>query len=136
MGRSPGEGNGNPLQYSCLENPHGWRRMVDYSPWSSKESDMTERLSTAQHPFSDTLLLCRSKFHTYVISSLLKNFQHLLQGSLLVINSLNLCFSGNLYLSFLQDIFARYRILRWWGIFPQHFQYFLLGNHLCMFSKK
>ena len=21
MGRSPGEGNGNPLQYSCLENP-------------------------------------------------------------------------------------------------------------------
>ena len=22
-GRSPGEGNGNPLQYSCLENPHG-----------------------------------------------------------------------------------------------------------------
>ena len=20
-GRSPGEGNGNPLQYSCLENP-------------------------------------------------------------------------------------------------------------------
>ena len=22
-GRSPEEGNGNPLQYSCLENPHG-----------------------------------------------------------------------------------------------------------------
>ena len=22
-GRSPGEGNGNPLQYSCLENPRG-----------------------------------------------------------------------------------------------------------------
>ena len=22
-GRSPGEGNGNPLQYSCLENPMG-----------------------------------------------------------------------------------------------------------------
>ena len=21
LGRSPGEGNGNPLQYSCLENP-------------------------------------------------------------------------------------------------------------------
>ena len=21
--RPPGEGNGNPLQYSCLENPHG-----------------------------------------------------------------------------------------------------------------
>ena len=30
-GRSPGEGNGNPLQYSCLENPMdrgGWRAIV------------------------------------------------------------------------------------------------------------
>ena len=25
-GRSPGEGNGNPLQYPCLENPHGQRK--------------------------------------------------------------------------------------------------------------
>ena len=24
LGRSPGEGNGNPLQYSCLENPIDW----------------------------------------------------------------------------------------------------------------
>ena len=24
---------GNPLQYSCLENPHGWRNLVGYSPW-------------------------------------------------------------------------------------------------------
>ena len=39
-GRSPGEGNGNPLQYSCLENS------MDrcYSPWGHKESDTTERL--------------------------------------------------------------------------------------------
>ena len=40
-GRSPGEGNGNPLQYSCLENP------IDreaYSPWDRKKSDTTERL--------------------------------------------------------------------------------------------
>ena len=40
--RSPGEGNGNPLQYSCLEN------LVDRGPWWAivhairKESDMTE----------------------------------------------------------------------------------------------
>ena len=27
-----GIGNGNPLQYSCLENPHGWRSLVGYSP--------------------------------------------------------------------------------------------------------
>ena len=40
--RSPGKGNGNPLQYSCLENPHGWRSMVGYSPWGHKESDTTD----------------------------------------------------------------------------------------------
>ena len=49
LGRSPGWGHGNPLQYSCLENPHGQRRLVGYSPWGHKESDMTEQLSTAQH---------------------------------------------------------------------------------------
>ena len=30
-GRSPGEGNGNPLQYSCLENPMD-RSLVGYGP--------------------------------------------------------------------------------------------------------
>ena len=45
-GRSPGEGNGYPLQYSCLENPMDHRSLVGYSPWGGKESDMTERLST------------------------------------------------------------------------------------------
>ena len=30
-GRSPGEGNGNPLQYSCLENPRGFSK--DRRPW-------------------------------------------------------------------------------------------------------
>ena len=33
LGRNPGEGNGNPLQYSCLENPHGQRSLAGYSPW-------------------------------------------------------------------------------------------------------
>ena len=36
----------SPLQYSCLENPHGQRSLVGYSPWGHKELDMTERLST------------------------------------------------------------------------------------------
>ena len=40
-GRSPGEGQGNPLQYSCLENP------MDRGAWQAivsrvAESDMTE----------------------------------------------------------------------------------------------
>ena len=33
LGRNPGEGNSNPLQYSCLENPHGQRSLAGYSPW-------------------------------------------------------------------------------------------------------
>ena len=46
LGRSPREGNGNPLWYSCLENPHGQRSLVDYSLWGHTELDRTERLST------------------------------------------------------------------------------------------
>ena len=47
LGRSPGGGHGNPPQYSCLENPHGQRRLAGYSLWGCKESDMTEQLSIA-----------------------------------------------------------------------------------------
>ena len=32
LGRSSGGGYGNSLQYSCLENPHGQRRLVSYNP--------------------------------------------------------------------------------------------------------
>ena len=42
LGRSPGGGHGNPLQYSCLENLHGYRRLMGYSPWGHKESNTTE----------------------------------------------------------------------------------------------
>ena len=41
-GRSPGRGHGNPLQYSCLENPQGQRSLVGCSPWGHKELDTTE----------------------------------------------------------------------------------------------
>ena len=49
LGRFPGEGNGNLLQFFWLENPHGQRSLAGYSPWSHKELDTTERLSTAQY---------------------------------------------------------------------------------------
>ena len=48
LGRSPGEGNGNPLQYSCLEDP------MDRGAWWAtvhrviKESDTTEQLHTSE----------------------------------------------------------------------------------------
>ena len=37
------EGQGNLLQYSCLENPHGQRSLEGYSPWGCKESDTSEQ---------------------------------------------------------------------------------------------
>ena len=40
-GRSPGGGHGTPLQYSCLENPHGQRSLEGYSPGGA-ESDTTQ----------------------------------------------------------------------------------------------
>ena len=40
-GKFPGEGNGNPLQYSCLENPMDGGA---WCPWGRKELDTTERL--------------------------------------------------------------------------------------------
>ena len=39
--------HGNPLQYSCLENPHGQRSLAGCSLWGHKESDTTDQLSTA-----------------------------------------------------------------------------------------
>ena len=40
----PGRGHGNPLQYSCPENPHGQRSLTGYEV---TESDTPEQLSTA-----------------------------------------------------------------------------------------
>ena len=48
-GRYPGVGNGNPLQYSCWENPTdrgAWQVIVD---GIAKESDTTERMNTHTH---------------------------------------------------------------------------------------
>ena len=63
-GRFPGEGNGYPFQYSCLENSMGQRSPVGYSPWCCKESDTTERL---------TLFHYYSWFMEFTGSSVVKN---------------------------------------------------------------
>ena len=52
-GRPPGVGNGNPLQYSCLENSTdsaAWQASL----WGRKELDMTEHAHT--HIHTNTLL--------------------------------------------------------------------------------
>ena len=42
LGRSPGGGHGNPLQYSCLENPMDRGALVGYSLQGHKELNRTE----------------------------------------------------------------------------------------------
>ena len=44
-GRSPGEENGYPIQYSCLENSTDRRALAGYSPWGHKGWDTTEQLT-------------------------------------------------------------------------------------------
>ena len=59
LGRSPGEGNGNPIQYSFLPGEsHGWRRLVGYSPQGRKESDTIQRL----YYYTSSILLYFSKY--------------------------------------------------------------------------
>ena len=43
--RSPGGGNGTPIQYFCLENPKDRGAWQSYTPWGHKESDMAKRLN-------------------------------------------------------------------------------------------
>ena len=47
--RSPGGGHGNPLQYSCLENPHGQKSLARCRSWGHKESDMPEHIAHVEN---------------------------------------------------------------------------------------
>ena len=73
-GRSPGAGNGNPLQYSCPGNPVDratWGRT--YSPCGHKESDTTEHTHGRPSPLITvslftmcvSLFLCCKYVHLY-----------------------------------------------------------------------
>ena len=71
LGRCPGGGHGNPLQYPCLENRHGQRSLVDCSPWGHKESDTTKQLSThaGKTPHAtEQLNLCTTTIETVLES--------------------------------------------------------------------
>ena len=58
LGRFPGEGNGNPLQYSCLENPMDRRSLVGYSPRGKKSQT---RLSDFTFTFILNIVFNESK---------------------------------------------------------------------------
>ena len=65
LGKSPGRGYDNPLQYSCPENSHGKRSLVGYSPWGHTESDTTEATKQQQQYFlkSKDDTIWSSQFH-------------------------------------------------------------------------
>ena len=44
LGKSPGEGNGDPIPVFLPGESHGQRSLAGYSPWGLKELDTTERL--------------------------------------------------------------------------------------------
>ena len=73
LGGSPGGRHGNPLQYSCLENPQGQRSLANYSPWGRKESDTTERLSTAQHIAMINVTVIRQVLFLHPASAILSH---------------------------------------------------------------
>ena len=88
LGRSPGGGHGNPLQYSCLENSHGQRILVVYSPRGHKESDTTEWLSTYIYTTTYINILC----------TFLKLKKPVHEGFMPLYSCLNDANSKNLYL--------------------------------------
>ena len=63
LGRFPGEGHDNPLQYSCLENPMDRKPGGLHSLEGRKESDMTEQLTLS--------------LFTYMYLFILRFFSHL-----------------------------------------------------------
>ena len=81
LGRSPGEGNGNPLQCSCLENPmdggalpgesHGWRSLAGCSPWGCRRvrHDLATE-TTEQQSASTYLELSAAPSYFYVLTEL------------------------------------------------------------------
>ena len=108
LGRFPGEGNGNPLQYSCLENPMDGGA---WCPWGRKESDtMSDFISLHPigrqggiHLFSIIIFVC----YCY----LFKFFDHSIESILLL---------GQSREFFILDIFSRSQSSIWFCFTLSH----------------
>ena len=107
--RSPGEGNGNPLQYSCLENPMDRGAWVGYSPRGRKESDTTEWLHFISLPASQADS-SPSKQPGKPCLYLYKWYLSVLVLCLVIF----LCFCIRLFKNYHIETFCKYPVL--WGI--------------------
>ena len=63
LGRSPGGGHGNPLQYSCLENPHGQRSLVGYSAWGHRVGLKWLSMQAYRHAHTHTHAHAHTRTH-------------------------------------------------------------------------
>ena len=84
LGRFPGEGNGNPLQYSCLENAMDKGSLVGCRPWGPKEPDTTEQIKLL---FFFHLPEWRGNLHSFALNIALNITVHR--------NALNIAFFWN-----------------------------------------
>ena len=72
-GRSPGGGQNNPFQYSCLENPHGQRRLAGHFMftslhWGGQAAVLCKRLVLSQCPAETSLEPLRTGWMLVVTS--------------------------------------------------------------------
>ena len=66
LGRSSEGGHGNPLQPSCLENPHGQRSLAGCNLWGCKDSETTEWLNTQHINVYRNATIKIFSLHTYI----------------------------------------------------------------------
>ena len=92
---SPGRGHGNPLQYSCLENPHRQRSLVGYIPWGHRVGcDWATNHSTYILAMAES---CTPKFVCWGSNTHMTLFGHLCSLTLFRSHLLlfaSLCFSN------------------------------------------
>ena len=71
-GRSPGEGTGNPLQYSCLENAMDRRSLVGYHPWGWKRVEHNLATQNNNNKYTDNIWdMLQCFFHVGYLTSVI-----------------------------------------------------------------
>ena len=80
LGRSPGGGHGNPLQYFCLENPHGQRSLAGYIQFMGSQRVGHDLSNEAQHstspsplppPFLNSIIFGLGHFGSLIFTSII-----------------------------------------------------------------